>query len=30
MLPRIDGAITLYDVQDKDSFADIPEVLSKS
>ncbi|KAI7528042.1 ras GEF, partial [Hortaea werneckii] len=28
MLPRIDGAITLYDVQDKDSFADIPEVLT--
>jgi hypothetical protein len=30
VMPRIDGAITLYDVQDKDTFDDIPEVLSES
>lgn len=29
MMPKIDGAVALYDVQDKESFADIPEVLSK-
>lgn len=29
VMPRIDGAIALYDVQDKGSFDDVPEVLSK-
>jgi hypothetical protein len=29
MMPRVDGAITLYDVQDRDTFDDIPEVLSE-
>ena len=29
MMPRIDGAIAMYDVQDKGSFDDVPEVLSE-
>ena len=29
VMPRIDGAITIYDVQDKGSFDDVPEVLSE-
>lgn len=29
-MPRVDGAITLWDVTDKDSLEDIPEMLSKS
>lgn len=29
VMPEVDGAITLYDVQDKNSFEDIPRVLSK-
>ncbi|KAK6396086.1 hypothetical protein LTR65_010196 [Meristemomyces frigidus] len=28
VMPRIDGAIALYDVQDKGSFDDVPEVLN--
>ncbi|KAK3106794.1 hypothetical protein LTR53_018055, partial [Teratosphaeriaceae sp. CCFEE 6253] len=28
MMPKVDGAIALYDVQDKDTFDDIPQVLS--
>ncbi|KAK5119278.1 hypothetical protein LTR85_007634 [Meristemomyces frigidus] len=28
LMPRIDGAIALYDVQDKGSFDDVPEVLN--
>lgn len=30
IMPKVDGAIALYDIQDKGSFEDIPEVLSKS
>jgi len=29
MMPRVDGAVMLYDVQDRGSFDDIPEVLSE-
>lgn len=29
MMPRVDGAIALYDVQDKDSIEELPEVLSE-
>lgn len=29
MMPRVDGAIALYDVQDKESIEDIPQVLSE-
>ncbi|KAK5136832.1 hypothetical protein LTR08_001754 [Meristemomyces frigidus] len=29
VMPRIDGAIAMYDVQDKGSFDDVPEVLSE-
>lgn len=29
VMPRVDGAIALYNVQDKDTFDDIPEVLSE-
>ncbi|KAK5736918.1 hypothetical protein LTR17_007062 [Elasticomyces elasticus] len=28
MMPRVDGAIALYDVQDRDTFDDIPQVLN--
>lgn len=30
LMPKVDGAIALYDVRDKGSFGDIPEVLSES
>lgn len=29
MMPRVDGAIALYDVQDKGSIEELPEVLSE-
>ena len=29
MMPKVDGAVMLYDVQDRGSFDDIPEVLSE-
>lgn len=29
MMPRVDGAIALYDVQDKDSIEELPQVLSE-
>lgn len=29
MMPRVDGAIALYDVQDRTTFDEIPEVLSE-
>ena len=29
-MPRVDGVLTLYDVGDKASFEDVPEMLSKS
>lgn len=29
-MPRVDGALTLWDVTDKDSLEDIPEMLSRS
>lgn len=29
MMPKVDGAIALYDVQDKDSIDELPEVLSE-
>jgi hypothetical protein len=28
MMPRVDGAIALYDIQDKASIEDLPDVLS--
>lgn len=29
MMPRVDGALALYDVQDKTSIEDLPEMLGK-